>query len=133
MVREGRFNISYLDGSGAAGDYIKDNVGIGDKIVKGQQLGLAHDVSVQTGIMGIGFTENVASNSPRRRDPFTYPTIIDQMFAQKLIKLRAYSLYLDSKSSATGSIIFGGMDSDKWIGELIQLVCNNRSSLSLVD
>jgi hypothetical protein len=121
MAREGRFNISYLDGSGAAGDYILDDIGIGDETVKAQQLGLAHDVTVTTGIMGIGFTENVASNSARFGDPFTYPSIIDQMFEQGVINLKAYSLYLDAKSSDTGSIIFGGLDSDKYVGNLFQL------------
>lgn len=121
MAVEGAFNISYLDGSGAAGDYIFDDIIIGDETVKGQMLGLAYDVTVTTGIMGIGYTQNVASNSGRLRRPFTYPTMVDQMFDQGLIKLKAYSLYLDSKDSEKGSIIFGGLDSDKYVGNLFQL------------
>jgi hypothetical protein len=109
------FNISYLDGSGAAGDYITDDITIGNETVRGQVLGLAHDVTLTTGIMGIGLAENVASNSLRASDPFTYPTIIDQMYSQGLINRKAYSLYLDAKTSETGSVIFGGMDSDKWV------------------
>lgn len=51
------FNISYVtEGSGVNGDYIIDNVSVGDEIkVKGLTMGLAKRVlNVPTGIMGIG-------------------------------------------------------------------------------
>lgn len=121
MAQEGGFNISYLDGSGAVGDYILDDVHLGNDTVKLQQVGLAHIVSLATGIMGIGFTQNVASNTPLNPNPSTYPTIVDQLFDQGIINLKAYSLFLDSKDAETGSVIFGGLDSDKYVGNLIQL------------
>lgn len=92
---------------------------VGNATIKSQIVGLAYDITVRTGIMGIGFSQNVASNNGRR--PLTYDTMIDSMFDQKLINLRAYSLYLDSKGAETGSVIFGGLDSDKYVGNLFQL------------
>lgn len=121
MAYEGSFNISYLDGSGASGDYVTDDVHLGDDIVRMQVVGLAHNVTLNTGIMGIGFTSNVAANSGRNDEPFTYPTIVDSMYDQGIIQLKAYSLYLDSKDAEKGSVLFGGLDTDKYIGNLFQL------------
>jgi len=121
MAYEGVFNISYLDGSGASGDYITDDVQVGEDTIKGQIVGIAHELTLNTGIMGIGFSANVASNSGRNSAPFTYPTIVDSMLEQGIIKLKAYSLYLDSKDAEKGSILFGGLDTNKYIGNLFQL------------
>lgn len=43
------------------------------------------------------------------------------MVTQKLIDTNAYSLYLDDLDASTGSIIFGGLDSDKFHGNLVQM------------
>jgi len=84
-------------------------------------MGLAYNSTIGTGLMGIGYTINEASNSPRDSSPFTYPSIIDSMVSQGLITRKAYSLYLDDLQSATGSIIFGGLDADKYHGNLLQM------------
>lgn len=108
-----------MDESGAQGDYVREDLVVGNATIKSQIVGLAYVITVRTGIMGIGFRQNVASNNGPR--PLTYETMIDSMFDQKLINLKAYSLYLDSKDAETGSIIFGGLDSDKYVGNLFQL------------
>src|SRR5882724_11511926 len=72
------------------------------------------------GIMGIGYNFSEASNDGTTAS-FIYPSIIDSMVNQGLINTRAYSLYLDDLQEATGSIIFGGLDSDKYYGNLAQL------------
>ena len=38
-----------------------------------------------------------------------------------MISTKAYSLYLDDLQASTGSIIFGGLDSDKYQGDLLQI------------
>jgi hypothetical protein len=43
------------------------------------------------------------------------------MVSQGLIASKAYSLYLDDLEASTGSIIFGGLDSDKYHGNLLQI------------
>ena len=75
---------------------------------------------VPMGIMGIGYAFTEASNDGTTA-AFIYPSIIDTMVSQGLIATRAYSLYLDDLQEATGSIIFGGLDSDKYYGSLTQL------------
>lgn len=69
------------------GDYINDTVTIGGEKITGQQLGLALDTVRPAGIMGLGFSKNVASGSQ-------YPTIVDNMVSQGLIDTPAYSLWL---------------------------------------
>ncbi|KAF8859938.1 acid protease, partial [Acephala macrosclerotiorum] len=118
------FDISYADGSGATGDYITDNLSIGGATIKALEMGFAYNATLQTGLLGIGYDLNEASDSSggsTESSPFVYPSIIDQMMSQGLINTKAYSLYLNDYEASTGSIIFGGLDSDKYHGNLIQL------------
>jgi hypothetical protein len=116
------FFIQYGDGSGALGDYITDDFTIGGATIKALEMGLAHNSTLISGLMGIGYDVNEASNDPDGNTaPFTYPSIVDQMVSQGLITTKAYSLYLDDLEASTGSIIFGGIDSDKYSGDLLQL------------
>ncbi|EHK18859.1 uncharacterized protein TRIVIDRAFT_88928 [Trichoderma virens Gv29-8] len=101
------FDIKYLDGRRIQGTYFKDTVTINGASIKSQQLGLAL-VSVRgTGIMGLGFTDNVAAD-------VKYPTIIDNMVSQNVIPVPAFSLYLNDLQTSQGAILFGGVDTDKF-------------------
>lgn len=116
------FSIQFLDESGAAGDYVSDNLEVGGTTIKALEMGLAFNATLGTGLMGIGYTVNEASNNPDSDfASFTYPSIIDSMVEQGLISRRAYSLYLDDLQASTGSIIFGGLDADKFHGSLLEL------------
>jgi hypothetical protein len=127
LVDQNAFNIEYQDQSGATGDYITDTFSIGGITIKNVEMGLAYNSSSPVGVMGIGYDINEASNSgPSSTDPsapaaFVYPSIIDTMVSQGLIASKAYSLYLDDLEASTGSIIFGGLDSDKYHGSLLQI------------
>lgn len=92
-------------------------------------MGLGFGSSVD-GIAGIGYASNEASvfiPSNDSTDPhfgqttFQYPSIIDTMVNQGFINTRAYSIYLNSRHSSAGSIVFGGLDTTKYHGNLIQL------------
>lgn len=116
----GGFTIQYVDESESAGDYITDNVGLSDdNVIQGLQMGMSLNSTVGVGIMGIGYTENEAAE-------VMYPNIIDQMVAQELINTRAYSLYLDTVDATHGNILFGGLDSKKFIGPLKTLKLQPR-------
>lgn len=105
------FQIQYLDGSTASGDYITDHFEIGDTVIESLQMGLANETASGIGVLGIGFTANEAAETP-------YPNLVDQMVAQDFIPTKAYSLYLNDYQSSTGSILFGGVDTEKFIGGL---------------
>ncbi|KAH8802855.1 aspartic peptidase domain-containing protein [Xylogone sp. PMI_703] len=114
VVSEGTFDIQYQDNSGSSGDYVSDNFKIGGITVKALQMGLANDTTVPTGLMGIGYDTNEAA----RR---IYPNLIDDMASQGLVTKKAYSLFLNDLNAATGSIIFGGIDTEKFHGSLVAL------------
>lgn len=49
------------------------------------------------------------------------PTIYQEMVTQGIIDRSAYSLYLNDEEAFTGSILFGGVDSTKYTGDLVAL------------
>ncbi|TGO66578.1 hypothetical protein BOTNAR_0058g00130 [Botryotinia narcissicola] len=109
-----RFDIEYLDGGIAKGPYIADSFVLGNVTIKSLQMGLANDTNIKLGILGLGYPINEASDT-------VYPSIIDELVSQNLISTRAYSLYLDSQDSATGSLLFGAVDTTNFVGELVKL------------
>ncbi|KAI2779867.1 aspartic peptidase domain-containing protein [Daldinia loculata] len=111
IVSQDEFSIRYVDGSGAEGDYIRDTFSIGGANIKKLQMGLAENSTINSGLLGIGFAANVASRTP-------YPNIMSLFEDQDLIAIQAYSLYLDDLYAETGTILFGGLDTQKFIGKL---------------
>lgn len=105
------FEIQYADGSGAEGTYVTDDFSIGGKTVTNLQMGLATSTTIGTGILGIGFELNEAAET-------MYSNLVQDLVNQSLISTRAYSLYLNDFYSSTGSILFGGVDTEKFIGNL---------------
>ncbi|KAJ4386486.1 hypothetical protein N0V93_009383 [Gnomoniopsis smithogilvyi] len=106
------FDIEYQDGTSASGDYFTDNFVIGDITVTDLQMGIADKTAVGTGILGIGFELNEAAET-------MYSNLVTDMVNQSKISTMAYSLYLNDYYSSTGNILFGGVDTDKFIGNLV--------------
>ncbi|KAG9230990.1 aspartic-type endopeptidase [Amylocarpus encephaloides] len=122
VTHKNAFDITYLDETGANGDYVTDKFTIGGATIDSLQMGHARNSTIGSGLMGIGYSVNEASNSRKNvLPPFTYPSAVEEMVAAGLITRKAYSLYLNDLGASTGSIIFGGMDSDKFVGDLLQL------------
>ena len=61
--------------------------------------------------MGIGYDGNEASSVP-------YQNFMDQMVRDQLTNTKLYSLWLNDLGSSTGSILFGGIDTEKYYGTL---------------
>lgn len=100
------------------------------------------------GIMGVGFDSGEAIVSETNGQS-SYPNVISQMVAQGVISTRSYSLWLNdlgkwrktsipAKSnnivdSATGSILFGGIDSAKFNGDLVVLPLQPDTETNVID
>lgn len=114
------FQIQYVDGTQIEGDYIADALSIGDGVtLQNMTMGLATTASRGLGIMGIGYS---AGESITALDPTAvYPNIIDLLVDQGYINTRAYSIYLNDLTSDYGNILFGGVDTEKYSGDLIAL------------
>lgn len=110
------FNVSYVDGSGAAGDYAEDTLSIGGQTLNGLQFGIGYQSTSADGILGIGYTADEAQVNAANLK--SYANLPQAMANAGLIKSNAYSLWLDDLEANTGSIIFGGVDTDKYTGQL---------------
>ncbi|OJJ47538.1 hypothetical protein ASPZODRAFT_1707769 [Penicilliopsis zonata CBS 506.65] len=109
------FDISYADDSGAAGDYVNDTLTLGSDTVKDFQFGVAYDSDSAQGVFGIGYALNEAE---LEYTDTTYPNLPEALVNAGLINTPAYSLWLDDLDASSGSILFGGVNSGKYTGEL---------------
>ncbi|KAI9718941.1 MAG: hypothetical protein M1812_003826 [Candelaria pacifica] len=110
------FNISYVDGSGALGDYVTDTARIGNVEVPGLQFGVGYSSNLAEGILGVGYEINEAQVN--RQGQKTYSNLPQLMVDGGLIQSSAYSLWLNDLEASQGSILFGGVDTDQFHGEL---------------
>jgi hypothetical protein len=77
------------------------------------------------GYWGVGYAaEEVIAAS----EGVVLPSLIDNLYAQGIINRRAFSLYLDDQEAGTGSILFGGVDPDKYTGDLVALAITPNST-----
>lgn len=112
----GVFNISYADGTGASGDYATDTFRFGGQTIKELQFGIGYSSSSPEGILGIGYTINEAAVNHGGLKP--YSNLPQKLVDDGTINSNAYSLWLNDLDASTGSILFGGVDTDKFHGEL---------------
>ncbi|SMR59099.1 unnamed protein product [Zymoseptoria tritici ST99CH_1A5] len=110
------FNISYADGSGSSGDYVLDKVAFGDVTLDSQQFGVGYQSSSEESILGIGYTLNEVA--VQYANGGTYPNLPVNLMLNGYISTNAYSLWLNDLDASTGSILFGGVNTDKYMGEL---------------
>lgn len=121
------FNISYVDGSGASGDYVTDTITIGGTTLASLQFGIGYDSTSAEGILGIGYAANEVQVG--RAGKAAYNNLPAQMVADKLIQSNAYSLWLNDLDANTGSILFGGVDTDQYTGSLKSLPVQAESGV----
>lgn len=84
-----KFNISYVDGSAALGDYVTDTICIGGQSINDFQFGVGTRSSSAEGVLGIGYAINEVQVSRGRGSP--YPNLPQRMVDEGLIKSNAYS------------------------------------------
>jgi hypothetical protein len=92
-----------------------------DLVISKLPFGLAHSLNETfkpyTGIMGLGYSSKM-SNGRRKKD--MPPTFLEGLVRAGAISSRLYSIYLNTLDQY-GSILFGGLDTDKYIGPLTTL------------
>jgi hypothetical protein len=126
-----------VDGTGSTGDYFQDTFSIGGAKIQNFQMGLATDTTIGIGIMGIGY--NTSEANIQTGNGTVYPNLPVAMVNSGLIKSNAYSLWLDDLrkffslsvfsrpptntpiEASSGSILFGGIDTAKYTGDLISV------------
>jgi hypothetical protein len=69
--------------------------------------------------LGIGYTTNEVQVN--RDGKSSYANLPQAMVSDRLINSNAYSLWLNDLEASTGSILFGGVNTEKYTGELATL------------
>jgi len=106
-----QFEIGYVDGSSSDGVWATDDYYFANgDVLKTLRFGDVDSTSVNTGILGIA---KKAQESNANYDNFPI-----QLKNQGYISTVGYSLYLNAPDAASGSIIFGGYDENKYTGTL---------------
>lgn len=121
------FNITYVDGSGAAGDYVTDKITVGETTLTDFQFGVGYTSSSSQGILGIGYPVNEVQVGRARLS--SYDNLPAKMASNGTIASNAYSLWLNDLDSNTGQILFGGVDTDQFTGELYTLPVQPEGSI----
>ncbi|KAI9171884.1 putative aspartic-type endopeptidase [Paramyrothecium foliicola] len=119
------FDITYTDDSYARGDYFKDDFRIGGVEIQNLTMGLGVRTTISHGLIGVGYALSEASTTTADA---TYPNLPIAMEQEGLINSVAYSLWLNDLDASTGNILFGGVDTGKYIGTLtsIEVVPDER-------
>ena len=118
------FELKYKDGTSVEGNYSTDVVRIGQSVLDSYTFGLANDVGVDPtldgspvyGTMGLGFASQVIGL--RHGNDFPYPTVPLALKQQGHIASQSYSVYIDDLEADKGHVLFGGIDTAKYRGEL---------------
>jgi hypothetical protein len=80
------------------------------------QFGIGYSSSSPEGILGIGYTINEVQVNRARLE--AYANLPQKLKDDGKINSVAYSLWLNDLDASTGSILFGGVDTDKFEGDL---------------
>lgn len=107
------FEIAYADGTGSQGDYVTDTVRFAGVELEDQQFGIGYLSSTPDGIMGIGYGRNVASATARGRG--VYSNVPQSLLNAGHIGTLAYSMWLNDLDAAEGDLLFGGVNTEKYV------------------
>lgn len=115
------FDISYVDGSGASGDYATDHLRFNNDQVSLDkfQFGIGYKSTSSISVLGIGYPEDEVQAGKNGKGP--YENLPTRLASEGIIASRAFSLYLNDVNATKGSILFGGVDHAKYEGDLVTL------------
>lgn len=107
------FYISYLDKSYASGEYVTDEITVGEHaVLEDFQFAVVNkSVNNSQGVFGIADRNQLATY-------FTYNNFPWALQEAGITPKASYSLFLGSPAEKKGSIIFGGIDTEKYEGNL---------------
>lgn len=115
------FVIFYGDSSYAYGTWGQDELYLHDIDIGGLSFAVANQTNSTVGVLGIGLPglevtySGYASSARNRYQYDNFPLILKR---NNVIKANAYSLFLNSTNSSSGSLLFGAVDHSKYSGQL---------------
>lgn len=131
-TRDTPFVGAYGGGTPVKGSYFADKFKIGDFTIANQTLGLAEKTGVPMGIMGLGYV--FAPKPGKKADPFDSNTVIDNLVKDGAISRRIFSLYLNQTGTHSGEVLFGGVDTSRYLDKLSEIdMVPSRGSPSVIE
>lgn len=121
-----QYTIRYGIGEGT-GQWGTDVFKIGSAQVKSLTIGAANTGSVSSGIIGIGRPE---AETTAKQGQY-YENLPMKLKSEGLTHTAAYSLYLNSINSKSGTILFGAVDHSKYSGRLYALPISHPKHLGV--
>lgn len=107
------YSIAYGIGQ-TTGNWGTDMFRIGGATINSLSFGIATRADTNNGIIGIGRPEAETTY----KSGYVYENLPMRMASEGLINSAAYSLYLNDLNSKEGTILFGGVDVNKFVGKL---------------
>lgn len=108
LLQPGGFDAQYQQGGNDSGDLVSETVRLGTLSATNTTIDVVTKSGATNSILGLG---------PRKFQP----TVLDKLLDDGLINTRAFSLFLDDLDTPSTSILFGGLDTEKYIGNLTLL------------
>lgn len=129
----GLFEVDYLGGDRILGDWVQDSLTIAGITLLNMKIGLGKTYNFPPGaapedtenpfpfggILGVGLLSNHTDWFVQNGDAVTIPSLLELMVQQGIISSRAFSIYLDAANTSTGTVVFGGVDTAKYNGDLV--------------
>ncbi|KUJ13564.1 acid protease [Mollisia scopiformis] len=116
---DSNFQVSYGGGDGATGDWGSDTMMIGGAVLQNTQFGIMYRTTVLEGIVGVSYPiiegRNTFSGEP------IYDNLPVLLVKQGYIASRAFSLWTNDDRASAGTLLFGGIDTSKFSGELVTI------------
>lgn len=112
------FEIAYLDDTFARGTWGHDSLFFGDVEVSDVSFAIANFTNSEMGVFGIGLPGLEMTYDYLTDSGYQYENFPMKLKSQGLIAKNLYSLYLNTLSSETGSVLFGAVDHAKYEGTL---------------
>jgi hypothetical protein len=99
--------------------WVEDNYSIGGATLQNAQFGIMYQTTILEGILGVSYpiieARNTMSGEP------VYPNLPMLLVQQGYIASRAFSLWTNDDTASAGTLLFGGIDTGKFIGELVTI------------
>lgn len=117
------FQIGYGGGTKSLGYYFEDQISFAGVTINQAEFGVSDETSSTLGILGLGFDTLMGQ--------YKYPNFPDLLVSQGIIDKKYYSIYLNGPDSPSGSVIFGGIDSNKYSGNLAAVPITSTTRLTV--
>ena len=88
-------------------------------MVQNLTMGLGLKTNIPYGLVGVGYP--ASEGALTKRGLVAYPNLPISMQEEGLINSVAYSLWLNDLDANTGTILFGGVDTKKYVGPLTKI------------